>query len=308
MSGKSNIQWTAGDDGVAGYTWNPVVGCTRVSAGCDHCYAFQLHDQRHVAWKRGRWPSAPEQYHQPFSRVQLLSDRLSAPAHWRTPRRVFVNSMSDLFHPDVPDEFIYAVFVVMRGLPQHTFQVLTKRPGRMHQFVTETWPKHAALYDGWLSGLPRNTALVAPNIWLGVSVENQAAADERIPLLLDTPAAVRFLSCEPLLGHVSLLPWMSDSPDHAEYNLRAYGRSQPLSWVILGGESGPHARAMELGWALSLREQCRAAGVPFFAKQLGSVMAKRLGLRDRHGGDTLEWPPELMVSLYGREWPVVKAG
>src|SRR5690348_14696881 len=171
MSGKSPIQWTDA-------SWNPVVGCKRVSAGCDHCYAFQLHDQRHIAWKRGRWDAAPKQYRLPFSKVQLLPERLNDPLRWRKPRRVFVNSMSDLFHEDVPGEFINQVWNTMRNAKQHTYQILTKRPERLLE-----WTQTKARATGW----PINE--IWPDwIWLGVSVENQAAADERIPVLLETPA------------------------------------------------------------------------------------------------------------------------
>jgi protein gp37 len=280
MSGKSNIEWT--DD-----TWSPVVGCTRVSRGCDFCYAFALHDKRHIAWKRGRWPSAPAQYHQPFSHVQLLPDRLRDPYHWRKPRRVFVNSMADLWHPDVPDAFILDVWLTMRANPRHTFQILTKRPRRMAAWCRETF-----------AAVPSLRSL--PNVWLGVSVEDQVAADERIPELLDTPAAIRFLSCEPLLGPLDLdpflmEPWEDGSADGAR-----------VAWVIVGGESGPHARPMELAWAADLKAQCEAASVWFFMKQLGSVASKRLGLHHPHGADWREWPIEVISSLYKREWPVAE--
>jgi len=257
---KSNIQWT-------NETWNPTTGCTRVSAGCDHCYAFQLHDQRHVAWKRGRFPSAPAQYHVPFSRVQLLEDRLygkGSPLRWRKPRRVFVDSMSDLFHEAVPDEYIGRVFEVMRKAERHTFQVLTKRPERMREWV----------------GRSSNDPL--PNVWLGTSVEDQSAADERIPILLDMPAAVRFLSCEPLLGTVDLRRWHG------------------VSWVIVGGESGPHSRPMPLAWMSDLVVQCQDAGVAVFVKQLGSVWKRAAGAKHRHGGNPNEWPEHLRIREYPR--------
>src|SRR6185312_6745370 len=166
MTAKSPIQWTASDDGVQGYTWNPVVGCTRVSAGCDHCYAFALHDQRHIAWKRGRWPSAPEQYHQPFSKVQLLEERLGDPMRWRKPRRVFVNSMSDLWHDSVPDEFIEQVFGVMAKTPRHTYQILTKRPARMLDWMKRRTNAHVLRMLGELAYM---LAWPLPNVWLGVS-------------------------------------------------------------------------------------------------------------------------------------------
>lgn len=244
MGDNSPIEWTDA-------TWNPTVGCKRVSAGCDHCYAFQLHDQRHIAWKRGRFPDAPAQYHKPFSQVQLMPDRLDLPRRWRKPRMVFVNSMSDLFHVDVPDEFVDAVWRTMAQTPQHTYQILTKRPERMRAWVRER--------TGWRGGN------VLPNVWLGTSVEHQAAADERIPLLMDVPAAVRFLSCEPLLGPVDLRPYLM------------VDGMRMLDWVIVGGESGPHYRAMNLDWARSLRDQCNAAGVPFFYKQAGGRTPKAGG-------------------------------
>ncbi len=229
MSGKTAIHWT-------NETWNPLTGCTRVSAGCDHCYAFALHDRIHVQWKRGRRPSAPPQYHLPFSRVQLLPKHLHDPLHWRRPRRVFVNSMSDLFHDAVPDSYIAQVFAVMQRAERHTFQILTKRPERMARLCRDLLP-------------------LLPNVWLGTSVEHQAAADERIPSLLNTPAAVRFLSCEPLLGDVDLRGYLTADGERR------------LDWVIVGGESGEHYRPMDLHWARSIREQCQVAGVAFFFKQ-----------------------------------------
>lgn len=291
---NSAIQWTD-------TTWSPIVGCKRVSAGCDHCYAFELHDRRHLAWKRGRWPSAPAQYHQPFSKVQLLPQRLEEPLHWRKPRRVFVDSMADLFHEDVPDEFIGRVFGVMRRTPQHIYQILTKRPERMLRVLRELTNAHALKMLGereYMQQWP------LPNVWLGASVEDQAAADERIPLLLQTPAAVRFLSCEPLLGPVDLSAWLMFEGQHekAEWHLAHYGRSQPLSWVIIGGESGPHARVMSRRCAENLVWQCRAAGVAVFMKQLGSKLAYQFSLKDRHGGVMDQWPLECS-ELRIREFP-----
>lgn len=280
---KTKIQWTASDDGGPGETWNPTVGCTRVSSGCNHCYAFELHDKRHIAWKRGRYETAPAQYHQPFSRVQLLPERLRDPYHWKRPRRVFVDSMADLFHPDVPSSFILDVWLTMADNPRHTFQVLTKRPERMAAWCRETF-----------AAAPSLTSL--PNVWLGTSVEDQTAADERIPHLLDTPAAIRFLSCEPLLAPVDLDEWLWDEPDR--------DCSAGLNWVIIGGESGKHARGMSLVWAGELVAQCRAAGVAVFVKQLGSEQAFYLHLKDRHGGDMSEWR-DVVPSLAVREWPHV---
>ena len=227
VSADSKIEWTDA-------TWNPVTGCTKVSPGCDHCYAERI----------------TERFHGPgsFAEVKLHPDRLDQPLRWRKPRRVFVNSMSDLFHDAVPDEFIGQVFDVMLRTPQHTYQVLTKRPGRMASFV-KMWLGES--YAQWI-----------PNLWLGTSVESQKWADVRIPKLLDTPAAVRFLSCEPLLGAVNVRPyfWSGDET----------GPLVGIDWVIVGGESGPGARPMHPQWARQLRDQCTSAGVPFFFKQWGA--------------------------------------
>lgn len=304
------IQWTD-------VTWSPVVGCTHVSTGCDHCYAATLHNRRYLAWKRGNFPNAPAQYHLPFKYVQLLPERLSDPLHWRKPRHVFVNSMSDLFHESVPDKFILQVFTVMRRASQHTFQVLTKRPERMSQFMqwlawrSPTTEERANGVIGWqayLHGEQDGGARPLPNVWLGVSVEHQAAADERIPLLLETPAAVRFLSCEPLLGPLNLTRWLHCCPscgaprpdriaDSCLY-CQSYADARGVDWVIIGGESGKFARLMKLDWAVSLLAQCRAAQVPVFMKQLGAVQATTMNLRDSHGGTMADWPEHLRMREY----------
>lgn len=307
--------------------WNPVVGCTKVSQGCKHCYAKDLHDKRHKAYLAGK--AMPQQYAEPFERVQLMPERLEVPLHWKKPRTVFVNSVSDLFHEDVPFEFIDKVFAVMALTPQHTYQVLTKRPERMRDYMTT--PERAEeigyrAYDVWEeSGLAANgdvaSALIrggaacalqeasSPwpllNVWMGVSVEDQAAADQRIPVLLETPAAVRFLSCEPLLGPVAL-----GTPNNW---LDAFGG---IDWVIVGGESGSGARPCNVAWIRSIVEQCKAAGTACFVKQLGtgyvhdseyprgnglpefsmSAYSKR---KNRKGGDPADWPSDIRV----REMP-----
>jgi len=224
------IEWT--DE-----TWNPVTGCTKVSPGCDHCYAERITN-------RFGGPGA-------FDTVVLHPERLGKPLRWRKSRMVFVNSMSDLFHDDVPDEFIGRVWQVMGAASMHTFQVLTKRPGRMASLLNERILTHIPVLPNW----------PLPNVWLGTSVEDQKWADIRIPKLLDAPAAVRFLSCEPLLGPV---------------DLRIYPGSW-VDWVIVGGESGPGARPMHPDWARSLRDQCVAAEVPFFFKQWGGRIPKAGG-------------------------------
>jgi protein gp37 len=282
MSATTGISWTD-------RTWNPVVGCTKVSQGCKHCYAKTLHDMRHKAFLAGKLQNIP-QYAQPFETVQTLSDRLNDPYRWRKPSRVFVNSMSDLFHEDIPDDFIARVFAAMAGAPQHTFQILTKRPERMLRFLNAVRksPLGFRTHNGAeCSSYGGDGVLVdacqpwpLPNVWLGVSVENQAAADERIPLLMQTPAALRFLSCEPLLGPLDLGPalWcemaLDEIPGHALNDGATAGiaRVRPgLDWVIVGGESGKGARPMRADWARSLRDQCCDAGIPFHFKQWGTA-------------------------------------
>jgi len=256
----SKIEWT--DE-----TWNPVTGCTKVSPGCKHCYA-----ERMATRLRGRH-GYPED--DPF-RVTLHPDRLDQPLRWRQPRRVFVCSMSDLFHPDVPDEYIRSVFVSMETSHKHTFQVLTKRPERMAGFLQDWW--------SMTSPYGEDSYGPAPNVWLGTSVEDQERADERIPHLLKTPAAVRFLSCEPLLGPVALSNWLPPRPPaYPGYPQEADLAGPHLNWVIVGGESGPGARPMNPDWARSIRDQCQAVGVPFFFKQHGAwASVSGVGCRGEH--------------------------
>lgn len=277
----TKIEWTEA-------TWNPVTGCSKVSAGCTNCYAEKL--SHRFGWTNKPWNAAFA-----AENVTLHPERLDMPEKWRKPRRVFVNSMSDLFHEQVPDEFIAQVFDAMRYTPQHTYQILTKRPERMRKWFSKVseWEEFLSLNgtpksyggSGIIVGEKRRWPL--PNVWLGVSVENQQAADERIPLLLQTPAAVRFLSCEPLLGPVSLDRWFglqdgnewaeclcdeideSDRPCITCECRKELGKKSGLDWVIAGGESGPGARPMHPEWARDLRNQCVAAGVPFFFKQWG---------------------------------------
>jgi len=232
---KTNIEW-------ATEVWNPTTGCNKVSQGCKHCYAEVMHN-RLLKMKPGK-------YYIPFLEgVVTHHDQLGLPLKWKTPRTVFVNSMSDLFHKDVHFRFIIDVFHIMSKCPQHTFMILTKRPQRMLEFMTGcTYNPYGSPYD------------LLPNVWLGVSVEDQAAANERIPLLLQVPAAVRFLSCEPLLGPVRIFGFNSPT-----WGVLPHG----IDWVICGGESGSKARPMHPQWARSLRDQCADAGVPFFFKQWG---------------------------------------
>jgi protein gp37 len=259
MGDKSAIEWTDA-------TWNPTVGCTKVSEGCDHCHAERLVNGR----MRNRYPAG-------FGEVVLHADRLDQPLRWRKPRRVFVNSLSDLFEDQVPDEFIIKVFDVMTAAHQHTFQVLTKRPGRMASFVRRYLADEFLVNGLWPRSAFRHNDLPASNVWLGTSVESQKWADVRVPPLLRTPAAIRFLSCEPLLGPVSLADWICPGPpdcapwdgDYCNTCTPERIGGSPIDWVIVGGESGPNARPMHPQWARDLRDQCQAAGVAYFFKQWG---------------------------------------
>ncbi len=227
MATRSSIEWTD-------MTWNPVTGCTKVSTGCKNCYAERMALRLQAMGQ--------ERYARGFS-LTLHWDLVDLPFSWAKPRRVFINSMSDLFHPDVPDEFIQKVFHTMSECPAHQFQLLTKRSERL-RLLAPTLP--------WTL-----------NIWAGVSVENDSVA-HRIDDLRGVPAAVRFLSCEPLLGPLISLDL------------------QGIDWVIVGGESGPGARPMHRAWVESVLEQCRSTGVPFFFKQWGGRHKAKAG-RELHG-------------------------
>jgi len=246
MSGPTKIEW-------ADAVWNPVTGCSKVSAGCAHCYAERMATR--LAGRAG-YPKE-----NPFA-VTLHPGRLDEPLHWRKPRRIFVCSMSDLFHPNVPDEFIKKVWNRMACAAWHTYQVLTKRPERM-----------VSLLRGFLP---------LPHVWLGTSVEDQPTADNRIPHLLRCPAAVRFVSYEPALGPVGLhslalsgakpsgfIDALGNQSGEFSFQSHRIGDLPSLDWVIAGGESGPKARPAHPDWFRSVRDQCQAAGVAFFFKQWG---------------------------------------
>lgn len=314
---KTKIEWTD-------RTWNPTRGCSRVSEGCRHCYAEQiagrftkhaLQDGEQDAGVFAGFAVMKSDGAHWTGKVELIPDKLEEPLHWRKPCRVFVNSMSDLFHEALPDEAIDRVFAVMALCPEHTFQVLTKRPERMLNYCSalETRRRVGILSFQMAQGLPipRNgrplphefrpssteefpqlwSIWPLPNVWLGVSVEDQNTADERIPLLLQTPAAVRFVSYEPALGPVDFVPFLCPMPES-------------VNWLIIGGESGPHARPFDIQWARDVIAQCKAAGVACFVKQLGRNPVTdgtfyALDIDKGHGGEMLEWPADLRV----REFP-----
>lgn len=282
MSDKTGISWTDA-------TWNPVRGCSRVSEGCRNCYAERV---------AARFSGPGQPYEGLADRdrrgskwtgvVRLVEDHIEDPIRWKAPRRIFVNSMSDLFHESLEDEQIDLVFAAMLLAPHHTFQVLTKRADRMRRyFEADDLYERVLASAGYFRrkrpglnqiGISDPAKHPARWIWLGVSVENQAAADERIPELLRTPAAVRFLSCEPLLGAVDISAWMqacrcggyfsrSHNPSRGCPRHEVGKRDHQLSWVIAGCESGPGARPCDVAWLRSLRDQCAAAGVHYFLKQ-----------------------------------------
>jgi protein gp37 len=342
VTDRTSIEWTDA-------TWNPLRGCSRVSEGCRNCYAEKIAARYSGVVLSG--PRAGQRL--PFhgvataqgwnGKVELVEDKLTEPLSWREPRRVFVNSMSDLFHKDVPDEWIDRVFAVMALAPRHTFQVLTKRPERMRDYVSilrsrlgelyrvaQSVPKKPGQYEPNAPGWP------FPHVWLGVSVENQATANARIPLLLETPAARRFVSYEPALGPVSFrwARWDDGTPNDRRLTSGSIIRDgkvvargwnhldglRMLDWIIVGGESGPAARPFDVAWARSTIAQCREAGVACFVKQLGRDPLGlgtfdprkhfgfkphggewRISLYDRKGGDMAEWPEDLRVREFPRD-------
>jgi len=279
VMGKTYIEWATD-------VWNPIRGCTKVSRGCDNCYAMR---QAHRFSGKGqpyegltRTINGRPQW---IGKARCVPKVLDQPLRWRKPRRIFVNSMSDLFHEDVPFEFVAQVFWTMWNAPQHIFQILTKRPERMREFIeinndAQSWP--------------------LPNVWLGVSVENQVTADVRIPLLLQTPAAVRWISAEPLLGEIDLTEidtgdqyWL----DALDGDVRiAHDGGMPngpiynkLDWVVAGAESGPRARSADIDWFQLLRNQCANANVPFFLKQF-AVNGKKIPIPELDDRTWEEYP------------------
>lgn len=287
----TSIEWTD-------KTWNPTRGCALVSPGCTNCYAMKFAHRfsgkggRYEGLTRLRTKGGPVW----TGKVRSVPKMLEAPLRWKKPRKVFVNSMSDLFHEDVSFDFIAAVFAVMAATPHHTYQVLTKRQDRMAQVLKlfgaggeavasplRTLAMAGTLGKRWKQGsLPVLPAWPLPNVWLGVSVEDQQRAVERIPQLLRVPAAVRFLSVEPMLGPVDLTHLDADGAGDRDFcQVNALTGQQTdmgrpcsdvarIDWVIVGGESGNGARPVHPDWVRALRDQCRAAGAAFFFKQWGS--------------------------------------
>ena len=332
MADQTKIEWTNA-------TWNPITGCSIVSPGCTNCYAMALagtrlqnHESRKGLTKQVNGK------HVWTGEVRFNAQWLDQPLRWTKPRMIFVCAHGDLFAEGVPDEWLDQIFAVMALAPQHTFQVLTKRPERMREYLTAPrwrpvldwgqderpsyWvaeaasklvsrmpsrnvrvPTHCKTFGQWADferDLKNETLWPLPNVWFGVSVEDQRRADERIPILLDTPAAIRWISAEPLLGPVDLkglrkfnpkgLPWidglrglvtrgdyLARSPNECSFNTRVTipGELPGLDWVVAGGESGPYANPMHPDWARALRDQCAAAGVPFLFKQWGEWAPRR---------------------------------
>ena len=342
-----SIEWT--DE-----TWNPVRGCSRVSAGCDNCYAMAQAHRFHGPGQpyEGLTVLRPGKGVDWAGMARLVPEMLEKPMRWRKPRRIFVNSMSDLFHHSLTNEEIAAVFGVMAACPQHTFQVLTKRPERAREWFR--WlDAHGtllrSLHDArqlecsvyaqklipgaeWTVAEPDGWPL--PNVWLGTSVEDQYTANRRIPELLQCPAALHWVSAEPLLGPLDLtrLTWMvsekHDGPEEPEHINALTGDMRDgedmfkvlhkeqypaLGWVVVGGESGNKARAFVLEWLVQVLAHCLGAGVPVFVKQLGALavtadmengkpIGVRVNLQHSKGGDPSEWPESLRVRELPRGW------
>lgn len=355
MSANSKIQWTD-------RTWNPVRGCSIVSPGCVNCYAMK---QAHRFSGEGRayegltkQTSAGPQW---TGRVREVADALNEPLKWKKPERIFVNSMSDLFHEGVSFEFVDRVFAVMASSHRHRFQILTKRPDRMRAYMQRVsngaaaaaeryeremrehfdkykmefregysipeppTPELRFIYDsaatqeqrptnpngevtcdraGFSGGEYHWNRWPLRNVWLGVSAENQSTADNRIDDLLNTPAAVRFMSCEPLLGPIDMFAFLkTEKRDECLKALKNGGSPEPgIDWVIVGGESGHGARPCDIEWIRSIKAQCESASVPVFVKQLGANSTFNgvacVPYVDRKGGDILEWPSDLQVRQF----------
>lgn len=310
MGDKTGIQWTNA-------TWNPIRGCSRVSEGCRNCYAETVAN-------RFKGPGQPYEGlvapgGQWNGNIKLVESVLDQPLRWQKPRLIFVNSMSDLFHENVPFTLVDDVFAVMASAHWHTFQILTKRPERMLEYLTAREKtkriRHASRNINKCN--PHDAVLPLPNVWLGVSVEDQATADERVPLLLQTPASVRWISAEPLLGPVLLQGLLAgesmELDDYRQFLVNEGTKEYPyrdntgcINWVVVGGESGTNARPIHPSWAQSLRDQCQEFNVPFFFKQWGE-WAPRSGALCGGGTDfgkldpeRKKWPKVIRLGEHGR--------
>lgn len=308
MSDRSAIEWTDA-------SWNPVTGCDKVSPGCAHCYAETFAE---------RWRGLEGHHFENGFDLQLRHSKLDQPLKWKRPRRIFVNSMSDLFHEEVPDSFIDLVFAVMAAADHHVFQILTKRPERMRDYLlhrsdARLWESLKASWPGKaderreqlrrrLSGAPA-APMPLPNVWLGVSIENRRFV-ERADVLRETPAAVRFISAEPLLGPLIPLGYSSYRPPSSWTD----GYEGPIldlhgiDWLIVGGESGPGHRPIDIEWVRDLRDYAQqgwsptppSVGPAFFFKQWGGVRSKSGG-RELDGRTWDEFPRHLLPSQFTEE-------
>jgi len=320
MKHNTGIGWTH-MPGHTGETWNPLRGCSRVSAGCENCYAERMaarfsgagrpYEGLAKMTKSGpRWTG----------KIMTVDAKLDTPLGWTKPRCIFVNSMSDLFHEDVPFSYIDKVFATMALTPRHIYIILTKRPERLLEYDQSRGQyDYEEIPDDWYdeAGLMARKHKIEwveptrplPNVWVGVSCENQETADERIPLLLKYSCAVRFVSLEPILEYVDLDEYLLiEHPRDYGYTYEGVWdsdgqvASHKIGWVVVGGESGPGARPCEVEWIEQVRDDCMGT-VPLFIKQLGAratlLDGKRLALKDRKGGDMEEWGRHLRV----REWP-----
>lgn len=318
----TGIQWTD-------QVWNPTTGCDRVSPGCDNCYALtmagRLKGMGSAKYQRDGDPATSG----PGFRLTVHPSAVNLPLTWRKPRRVFVNSMSDLFHADVPEPWLADIFAVMAAAPQHTFQVLTKRHARMRSVLSDAGFIDA-VYDRAVMGKGANAdtwTWPLPNVWIGVSAEDQHWADIRIPALLETPAAVRWVSAEPLLGPVDFhgpivgqsdvtgpvpgyghrpklnywlgagRPYFPDPVQGVEIS-GSISTKPTLDWIVLGGESGPGARPCDPVWIRSIVWQCWETKTPLYVKQMGSAWAKTKPAKHSKGGDPAEWPADLRPRQY----------
>jgi protein gp37 len=281
VNDTSLISWTEA-------TWNPASGCTKISPGCEHCYIertppLRFAGRRFTEARHGTYVGAS-------TGVQLHPGRLTTPLRWARPRRIFTGSLTDLVHTDIPQEYLAQVFAVMAATPRHTYQVLTKRPARMRAWLAGPAEQAVrAVLDEWThtglhptptssrvwrpsNALPETLTWPLPNVWVGVTAETQHWA-HRIPILLDTPAVVRWVSAEPLLAPLTLHKWLPNSHGKGirwnPHPTTLTGTAPVLDWVVAGGESGPHARPTHPDWIRALRDECAATGTPFHFKQWG---------------------------------------